>query len=88
MLYNLEENGSDTGEGAVRQYIYLGDRLTDARFKGKRCVAVERNGKCICGKNATMLVEFESGEQCNVLRRRLRKTANGTGRTPEKEGEA
>lgn len=59
----------------MRRYTYLGDRLTDAKYKGKPCVAVERNGKCICGRNATMLVEFENGDHVNVLRRRLRKEA-------------
>lgn len=45
---------------AVRKvYKYLGDRMTAKRFKGKLCKAVLReDGKCIRGRNGSMLVEF------------------------------
>ncbi len=58
-----------------RWYVYLGDRLTREDLRGARCRAVLRaDGKCICSRHSgTMLVEFESGERSNVLRRRLRK---------------
>ena len=54
-------------------YIYLGDRLTDPKYKRQPCKAVRKeNGKCIRGKNGNMLVEFESGK-VNVIARLLRK---------------
>jgi hypothetical protein len=56
------------------EYVYLGDRLTRPELRGARCRAVRRrDGKCIRGRNATMLVEFEGGLRCVVLARRLRK---------------
>jgi hypothetical protein len=56
------------------EYVYLGDRLTRAELKNAKCRAVRRaDGRCIRGRNATMLVEFESGLRCVVLARRLRK---------------
>ena len=58
----------------MRQYTYLGDRLTDSTLKGQPCSAVERpDGKCIRGKNGTMLVQFEGGRKANVIGRLLRK---------------
>lgn len=55
-------------------YIYLGDRLTDPKFKGNICTAVRRkNGKCIRGRNGNMLVQFETGEVAVVIARLLRK---------------
>jgi hypothetical protein len=43
----------------VNEYIYLGDRLTDPQLKGAQCSAVRRkDGKCIRGKNGSMLVMF------------------------------
>lgn len=58
----------------MRHYTYLGDRLTDPGLKGKTCTAVERpDGKCIRGKNGTMLVLFEGGRKANVIGRLLRK---------------
>ena len=56
----------------MRAYLYLGDRLTDASLKGQSCEAITNQGKCICGRNGTMLVRF-GDETVNVLRRRLRK---------------
>jgi len=61
-------------------YIYLGDKLTDEQYKNKPCAAVKKKDKtgrkdiCIRGKNGNMLIEFESGVQCVVLARRLKKT--------------
>lgn len=55
-------------------YKYLGDRLTDPELKGKTCEAVKReNGKCIRGKNGSMVVRFDSGREANVIGRLLRK---------------
>lgn len=59
----------------MSEYKYLGDRLTDLRRKSS-CSAVRRNnGKCIRGKNGSMLVEFE-GEKVVVIGRLLRKLPN------------
>lgn len=58
----------------MRAYVYLGDRQTDPLLKGKSCFAVLRkDGKCIRGKNGTMLVRFESGRMANIIGRLLRK---------------
>lgn len=54
-------------------YIYLGDKNTDAQLKGKICAAIRRNGKCIRAKNGNMLVEFEGGNRHVVIARLLRK---------------
>lgn len=44
------------------RYTYLGDRLTAPGLKGAQCDPVRRpDGKCICGLNATMLVDFGKG---------------------------
>lgn len=57
----------------MADYYYIGDRFTDAKFKGAECNAVRReNGKCIRGKNGSMLVEFD-GVRVNVIGRLLRK---------------
>lgn len=56
-----------------QDYIYLGDKLTDEKYKDKHCTAVRRaDGKCIRGKNSNMLVEF-NGIKVVILARRLRK---------------
>lgn len=56
------------------EYTYLGDRMTDTKFKGKQCKAVRRpDGKCIRGRNGSMLVEFIDGTRVNVIGRLLRK---------------
>jgi hypothetical protein len=56
------------------EYTYLGDRLTAPRFKGQPCRAVRRkDGKCIRGKNGSMLVMFAGGETAVVIGRLLRK---------------
>lgn len=55
-------------------YRYLGDRWTRAELRGARCIAVRRpDGKCIRGKNGSMLVEFTDGQRHVVLGRLLRK---------------
>jgi len=57
----------------MADYIYLGDRFTDPKYKGAQCSAVRwANGKCIRGKNGSMLVSFE-GIRVNVIGRLLRK---------------
>jgi hypothetical protein len=57
----------------MSEYIYRGDLFTDDQFKGKECSAVRRpDGKCIRGKNGSMLVEFNR-KKVNVLARQLRK---------------
>ncbi|GAA4461810.1 hypothetical protein GCM10023189_37730 [Nibrella saemangeumensis] len=55
-------------------YRYIGDRLTDPELKGTRCSAVRReDGKCIRGRNGSMLVIFENGRTAVVIGRLLRK---------------
>ena len=56
------------------KYTYLGDRFTDPFYKGKLCTAVLRaDGKCIRGKNGSMLVQFENGALHIITGRLLRK---------------
>lgn len=55
-------------------YKYLGDRLTDPKYKGQECSAILRpDGKCIRGRNGSMLVKFVTGETVVVIGRLLRK---------------
>ena len=54
-------------------YVYLGDRNTADTLKKKGCNAVRRNGKCIRGRNGSMLVCFEDGREMVVVGRLLRK---------------
>ena len=55
-------------------YVYRGDRLTDDRWRGAVCEAVRRpDGKCIRGRNGSMLVRFACGTLVVVLGRQLRK---------------
>lgn len=57
-----------------QEYIYLGDRLTAPGLKGSRCRAIRRsNGKCIRGRNGSMLVFFANGIPAVVPGRLLRK---------------
>lgn len=57
----------------IKRYKYLGDRATDVRFKGKECEAILRpDGKCIRGKNGSMLVSFDEIKTV-VIARLLRK---------------
>ncbi|GAB3956372.1 hypothetical protein GCM10028805_46030 [Spirosoma harenae] len=55
------------------EYIYLGDRMTDPALKGAGCKAIRtKTGKCIRGRNGSMLVEFHDGPKI-VIARLLRK---------------
>lgn len=59
---------------STRRYTYLGDRVTDPDLKGQLCTAVpQANGKCIRGKNGSMLVKFDNGRIAVVIGRLLRK---------------
>ncbi|MBO0947319.1 hypothetical protein [Fibrella forsythiae] len=58
----------------MTRYKYLGDRYTDEVLKGATCTAVrDERGKCIRGRNGSMLVRFDSGLVANVIGRLLRK---------------
>lgn len=55
------------------EYTYLGDRQTSTAFSGQPCSAVRRpDGKCVRGRNGSMLVSFY-GVRVVVLARLLRK---------------
>lgn len=55
-------------------YRYLGDRMTNAGLRGAICTAVRRlDGRCVRGKNGSMLVRFDDGRVVVVLGRLLRK---------------
>lgn len=57
-------------------YRYRGDGFTAPALKGAICHPVRRaDGKCIRGKNGSMLVAFEDGIKHVVLGRQLRKVA-------------
>lgn len=59
------------------KYTYLGDRMTDPSLKGTTCTAVRReDGKCIRGRNGSMLVQFDGGRTAVVIGRLLRKVAH------------
>jgi hypothetical protein len=58
------------------EYVYLGDRNTSSPLKKAYCNAVRRNGKCIRGKNGSMMVQFEDGKTHVVIARLLRKTTH------------
>lgn len=56
------------------EYLYLGDKFTRPELKGAHCNAVRRDdGKCVRGRNGSMLAQFEDGTLCIVLGRLLRK---------------
>ncbi|MFC2126637.1 hypothetical protein ACFLU5_17755 [Bacteroidota bacterium] len=59
-------------------YVYQADKIAevmDSPYIMMPCNAVKRkDGKCIRGKNANMLVEFEDGFRVVVLGRRLKKS--------------
>lgn len=60
-------------------YAYRGDRLTDPALRGATCWAVRRpDGKCVRGRNGTMLVQFADGFLHTVLGRQLRKISTVT----------
>jgi hypothetical protein len=55
-------------------YYYLGDRNTDPALKNIPCNAVRKtDGKCIRGKNGSMLVELRDGMRVVVVGRLLRR---------------
>lgn len=55
-------------------YIYHGDKLTDPTLKKAICHPVRRDdGKCIRGKNGSMLVHFPGHGDAVVIGRLLRK---------------
>lgn len=57
-------------------YRYLGDCMTDTSLRGATCEAVRRaDGKCVRGRNGSMLVRFDDGRVAVVLGRLLRKVA-------------
>ncbi|MCC2548063.1 hypothetical protein LJY25_16560 [Hymenobacter sp. BT175] len=60
-------------------YRYLGDRLArlmNSPLVGQVCRAVrDERGKCIRGRNGSMLVEFASGPAV-IMARQLRKVAS------------
>ncbi|RYY98748.1 MAG: hypothetical protein EOO11_07130 [Chitinophagaceae bacterium] len=59
-------------------YTYLGDRHTDPALKGISCTAVRRaDGKCIRGRNGSMLVQLADGRMQVLPGRLLRKQAGG-----------
>jgi hypothetical protein len=63
----------------MSEYIYRGDKLTDPVLKGRECKAIRRHdGKCIRGKNGSMLVEMD-GKKMVVLGRQLRKVTGNAG---------
>lgn len=58
----------------MKYYTYLGDRMSDPTLKNQPCAAVLRaDGRCIRGKNGSMLVIFDSGRTAVVIGRLLRK---------------
>ena len=73
----MQKKGSrpiSAGQLPFPTYRYLGDRWTRQELKGAVCTAVRRpDGRCIRGRNGTMLVQFDDGSQHTVLGRLLRK---------------
>jgi hypothetical protein len=59
----------------AQTYRYNGDRMTAPEYRGAFCSAVCRaDGKCIRGRNGSMLVRFHrDGRLGVVLGRQLRK---------------
>ncbi|RYD93537.1 MAG: hypothetical protein EOP50_10975 [Sphingobacteriales bacterium] len=58
----------------MMEYRYLGDRNTDPALKGVHCSAVRRaDGKCIRGRNGSMLVRLEDDRTMVVIGRLLRR---------------
>jgi len=68
LAHRMTRPGRSTGV-----YRYLGDRWTAPALRGARCTAVRRDdGKCIRGRNGSMLVRFDHGGRHVVLGRLLR----------------
>jgi hypothetical protein len=54
------------------EYKYLGDRHTDPGMKNIICTAIRRkDGKCVRGKNGSMLVQSSNGKKLVVIGRLL-----------------
>ena len=51
------------------EYIYLGDRNTDTRLRKRTCRAIRINGKCLRGKNGSMMVKFDDGTTAVIIGR-------------------
>lgn len=48
----------------MMEYVYLGDRNTSAFLRKQFCKAVRKNnGKCVRGKNGSMLVRLKMENQ-------------------------
>lgn len=60
------------------EYVYLGDRFTEEILRKHTCSAVRKNGKCVRGKNGSMLVVFKDGKESVVIGRLLRKLSHVT----------
>lgn len=58
------------------RYTYLADRHTADALKGMQCDPVRRSdGKCVRGRNGSMLVQDSAGGRYVVIGRRLRVNA-------------
>ena len=58
----------------MMEYINLGDRNTSSSLRKQLCKAVRKNnGKCVRGKNGSMLVQFKDGKPTVVTGKLLRK---------------
>jgi hypothetical protein len=72
------------------EYVYHGDRQSSDSLRGELCSAVRRpDGKCIRGKNGSMLVAFRD-KKAVVIGRLLRKNKlqhpdNNAGNDRDKE---
>jgi hypothetical protein len=56
------------------RYVYLGDRMTADRWRGRECDPVRRaDGRCIARRGSALVV-FDDGSKIVVNRRRLRLT--------------
>lgn len=56
-----------------RIYVYKGDKLTDKKLVGLKCIAFKKDGKCIVSKMRTMKVMFQNGETQIILLRKLKR---------------
>lgn len=57
-----------------KTYLYRGDRFTAPHLKGATCTAVrDARGKCIRGRNGSMLVMFAGAQAPTVIVARLLK---------------
>jgi hypothetical protein len=69
----MEMSGKTKGTTHTADYVYRGDKQTSDAVRGEHCSAVRRHdGKCIRGKNGSMLVSFQ-GKKTVVIGRLLKK---------------